>query len=52
MTIVKTLKSRSFPMSYGLRKLSPATRSAIVGMISPKSENLQKRKTMKHARTG
>ncbi len=52
MTIVKRLKSRKFAMSYGLMKLSPATRSAIVGMISPNIENLEKRNTMKIPTTG
>ena len=40
MTIEKKLKSLSFDMSYGLMKLSPATRSMTVGMISLDQLNL------------
>ena len=52
MTMEKKLKSRSFDTSIGLRKLSPATRSVMTGMISLLQENLQRMKTMKQTRSG
>ena len=41
-TVANTLKSRSFEMSKGLRKLSPGARSISTGAMSRLQEKLQR----------